>query len=408
MTYRFYRKDFGALELKPLHYDLVFDVAPERVRVTAKQTYLFAGEKPSSELKLNAHNLTVESVSQFKNHSLLGKPPVGIGAKVPDFVAHVASLSGKSELKFEVKAEERFLVVQLPKAVSKGEEIAIETVSVCHPTDNVLEGIYYDYTPDGAPQQMITQCQQYGFQRIVPCVDRMPSKTFYTTTIVADKRYSSLISNGDLAPGFFDPSTKETVYQEIQQCLPGFQTDYPASSPARHVVKYYNHKVNMAPYLFFLGCGTYEVFKRELEYPDGSTFMLELLGLPGIAEKKGALEAVNSLHDCILWVYLSTGAEATLHDEVRRQQYALIKEREELKAKKEKMTALEGKRLEEVRALLKKNDGAWTSTGYKYTGSVYREIAMENSNYGGMENVGNTVSMRLYVTLKDNLHVYVL
>ncbi|MEZ5333892.1 MAG: M1 family aminopeptidase [Methanolobus sp.] len=29
-------------------------------------------------------------------------------------------------------------------------------------------------------------------------------------------------------------------------------------------------------------------------------------------------------------------------------------------------------------------------TGYKYTGTVYREIGMQNSNFGGMENVGNT------------------
>lgn len=29
----------------------------------------------------------------------------------------------------------------------------------------------------------------------------------------------------------------------------------------------------------------------------------------------------------------------------------------------------------------------------QYTGQVYREIAMENSDYGGMENVGNTTIM---------------
>ncbi len=28
--------------------------------------------------------------------------------------------------------------------------------------------------------------------------------------------------------------------------------------------------------------------------------------------------------------------------------------------------------------------------GYAYTGAVYREIAMQNSDFGGMENVGNT------------------
>jgi hypothetical protein len=56
-----------------------------------------------------------------------------------------------------------------------------------------------------------------------------------------------------------------------------------------------------------------------------------------------------------------------------------------------------GEDMAAVRAELKTLIGAWTDTGYTYTGTCYREIAMENSNYGGMENVGNTtiVSSRL-------------
>tara|TARA_R110002050_G_scaffold76467_1_gene163258 strand:- start:41 stop:235 length:195 start_codon:yes stop_codon:yes gene_type:complete len=49
---------------------------------------------------------------------------------------------------------------------------------------------------------MITQCQQHGFQRIAPFVDRMRAKSFYTTTIVADARYKNMITNGNLAPRF--------------------------------------------------------------------------------------------------------------------------------------------------------------------------------------------------------------
>ena len=36
--YRFARADFGALEFMPLHLDLTLDIAPERVRVLARQT----------------------------------------------------------------------------------------------------------------------------------------------------------------------------------------------------------------------------------------------------------------------------------------------------------------------------------------------------------------------------------
>ena len=52
----------------------------------------------------------------------------------------------------------------------------------------------------------------------------------------------------------------------------------------------------------------------------------------------------------------------------------------------------------QVRAELKTLIAAWTKTGYKYTGSVYREIAMINSNYGGMENVGNTTIISSRIT----------
>ena len=111
----------------------------------------------------------------------------------------------------------------------------------------------------------ITLGQQYGFQRIVPCVDRMASKTYYTTTIVADSRYTTMVSNGDLAPGFYDPATNEAIRQtEAQAFLAGNESvlaelavnrpeESGDSKIERQVLKYYNHKVNMAPYLFFLG-----------------------------------------------------------------------------------------------------------------------------------------------------------
>lgn len=45
----------------------------------------------------------------------------------------------------------------------------------------------------------------------------------------------------------------------------------------------------------------------------------------------------------------------------------------------------------------------WTVTGYKYTGQVYREISMENSDYGGMENVGNTTIISSRIAPDDEL-----
>jgi aminopeptidase N len=384
--FRFSRSDFGPLELLPLHYDLIFDMDKEKVRVIATQTYLSNTEAATTELKLNQHDLNIESVEYFEKHSLLGPPPVGLNADIPDFVKHVNSLSEPKKLDFEVKVEERFLLVRLPFELKKGEEIVIKTVSTCKPTDNILEGIYYDYTPKGAPQTMITQCQQYGFQRIVPCVDRMASKTFYTTTIVADERYTNVVTNGDLAPGFYDGKMNAT-FQSIEEAFSSSSNKdiilkSNADSPTRKkVIKYYNHKVNMAPYLFFLGCGTYDVYTKEVEYPDGDTFLLEILCLPGIVTPEDAETSLVALRDSILWLLISTGPEATEHNEEREEIYKLLKARDELKVANNDEFARD---LSAIRAELKALISKWNDTGYKYTGSVYREIAMENSNYGGM------------------------
>jgi len=46
-----------------------------------------------------------------------------------------------------------------------------DAVTEAVPTEHILEGLYYDYAPPHMPRTIITQCQQYGFQRIVPCMD---------------------------------------------------------------------------------------------------------------------------------------------------------------------------------------------------------------------------------------------
>ena len=438
--YRFARSDFGALAFAPLHLDLTIDIAPERVRVLARQTYRYHGAQPTTVLRLSAHDLEIEQVGVFAPHAPLGPPPVGLGAAVPDFVAHVAALraGAVAPAPFEQREYERELLVTLPRAVSRGDEVAVRTVSVCRPTSNVLEGVYYDYTPDGAPPTMITQCQQYGFQRIVPCVDEMLAKTFYTTRIVADARYNRVISNGDLAPCCADAARGGAakplapLAPELGDAaeLAALAADYPADGPARAAYVYYNHVVNMATYLFFLGVGTYDVYSRDVEYPAGDrTIRLELLCLPGVATPSDAAAALGALHDSVLWTYLSCGPELCDHDAARARCYALLAERERLKladdvpapgepgakppaARTQREVLRDRARLKDVRAELKRLMGAWgrDGRGYMYTGTVYREIAMENSDYGGMENVGNTTILSSRLTpskwLDDGGYVY--
>ncbi|RLN50615.1 hypothetical protein BBJ29_010001, partial [Phytophthora kernoviae] len=366
---------------------MVFDITEAKVKVTLQTTLKHVGPQPLTELKLNSKELEIESVERFNKFTPLGDKE--------DFVSHVQSFADPQAQEYEMDKEDHFLVVKLKEPVQSGEEFVLRTVSAATPTENILEGLYFDYTPEGAPKTIITQCQQHGFQRIVPCIDSMDAKAYYTTTIVAGTRYTNIITNGDLAPGYHT-ETGVPVFHPASEVLG-------VEDSSRHVLKYYNHKVNMAPYLFFLGVGTYETFRRTLEFPDGDTTLLEILAFPGFFEPADAKAAVKMLHDSVLWVMVSLGPEACEHHDERKRIYELLEEREALKAKegelclgpneeytKTPLNAADAARLAAVRAELKELLKTWKKTGYKYTGAVYREIAMENSYYGGMENVGNT------------------
>ncbi|TMW57329.1 hypothetical protein Poli38472_003254 [Pythium oligandrum] len=403
--YRFTRADFQPLATKPLHFDMVFDMSESKVKVTLQTTLLHVAAEPLTELKLNSKELEIVSVERFDAFTPLN------GGK--DFVSHVKSFASPRALEYTVDTGDHFLVVKFAQPVTTGQEFVIRTVSVATPTENILEGLYFDYTPKGAPRTIITQCQQHGFQRIVPCIDTMDAKAYYTTTIVADKRYTNIITNGDLAPGFHDDNGVPIFHPAVEVLG--------AADESRHALKYYNHTVNMAPYLFFLGVGSYETYRRTLEFPDGDTTLLEILAFPEFFEPVDAKRAVAMLHDSVLWTMVSLGPEACEHHDERKRIYELLEEREALKAKegplclapgekyeKKPLSSDDEARLAAVRAELKELLKVWKKTGYKYTGAVYREIAMENSNYGGMENVGNTtiVSSCLCPSCRMDDHSY--
>ena len=302
--FKFYPEDFGHLTVKVEHMDLDFEVFDDHTVVQSK-LHVEALED-IKELELNAKKLEVLECSH----------------------------------EYDYRQDEDMMVVKVEAA--KGEKVVIESKTVCRPTKHILEGIYFDETPEGAPPQQITQCQQWGFQRIVPCIDDMTAKCTYRTTITADERYTNLISNGDVV-----------VERE-------------SAGEGRERIVYDNMITPMATYLFFLGCGTYATFEKEFVYPDGDKFMLELL-VPPESDETVARHALDVIHDAIMWIYLFTGPD----------KYANWERSLEIKAKMEKG--------EDCSELIK-----GMNFGYKYTGTVYREIGMQNSDFGGMENVGNT------------------
>ncbi len=327
--FRYLRSDFGEIPVRVLHMDLAFDVEDEKTTVHSK-LHLASGDTALTTLALNANNLEILSVA-----------------------------CEQYPVTYMYDRENSFLHLTFASPVPPGTPFVVETASVCRPTANVLEGLYYDATPPGAPPQQITQCQQWGFQRIVPCIDDMTAKCTYTTTITANAAYTNIISNGDVG---------------VER--------HPAGE-GRDTITYHNCTTPMAPYLFFLGVGTYDTFTRPFEYPDGTSFTLELLVPPG-TDPSLAHESLEILADSILWIYLSTGPETYDKKDVRDDLYRLCRERDEL--------IRDGAAEEEVWAVqvVLAEMAASIEPGYRYTGSVYREIGMQNSDFGGMENVGNT------------------
>ncbi|MBI2548079.1 M1 family metallopeptidase [Candidatus Woesearchaeota archaeon] len=329
--FKYYPQDFGELTVKVLHLDLTFDVYDDHTVVTS----LFTAKTRRSirELAMDAKNLQILEVT-----------------------------GRDMQVTYQYDEPKNKLHVSFAKTLKPGTTFILETKTICRPTKHILEGLYYDETPPGCPPTQITQCQQWGFQRLVPCIDDMTAKCTYTTTIIADERYTNMITNGDVI------ETKRSL------------------GNGRAMITYANTKTPMAPYLFFLGVGTYATFTKAFEDPDGDIFQLELL-VPPQSDPAIAQQALDALADAILWVRIFTGPEAFTGVEQKKKLFSLVKQRDALTEKESSP-----KKEQELKKLRREIKTLALSLilGYKYTGTVYREIGMQNSDFGGMENVGNT------------------
>lgn len=286
-TFKYNHSDFGPLPVRLEHCDIQLNFVADRVEgeIVLRMTALQELDK----LVLDAKDLDIREVTS------------------PDD-------EGRS-LSYEYDRAAGKLVAELPARVQPGNAFNVRVCCACVPSDRILEGIYKDTTPDGCPQQYVSQCQQWGFQRILPILDDCRAKCTMSTTLEADAAYTHLISNGNISRSL-NPAGKPIP-------KPG--------DSARQVITYENF-VPMAPYLFVVCVGTWDVLEDEVLYPSGKQVRLEYLVPPG--RRAGARIPMQILKDSVLW-------------QNRTQ-------------------------------------------GYEYSGDVYRTICMEKSNFGGMENMGNT------------------
>ena len=290
MSFRFNRSDvrLPAAQLNHLEIALSFFES----HVDGWVTLALAAREPLATLELDARDLEIFEVA-FSG----------------------AAQDAARPCPYQVDAARHKLVITLPCPLPAGAAFKVSARCRCVPSDALLEGLYRDVTPPGAPQQFMSQCQQWGFQRILPVIDDCTAKCTFRTTLEGDARYTHLISNGDI-----DRTTN-----------PDGRPVPKRGDPLRKVITYVNN-VPMAPYLFIACAGTWDALTDEVRYPDGRRIALEYLVPPG--KTAGARVPMEILKRSILW------------------QHARL--------------------------------------GYIYPFDTYRTICMEKSNYGGMENVGNT------------------
>lgn len=290
-SYKYFREEFPPLPVKLHHMELYINFLDSYVEV--ENILDVSAVKDLKKIELDARDLEIVDVSWNQ------APPS----------------SGNSHVTYEYLRESNKLVVMLDKPIRTGERFKLRTTTRCIPSEKVLEGIYKDVTPSGAPQQYMSQCQQWGFQRIAPVFDDCRAKCRMLTTIEADARYTHIISNGDI-----DLTRNPAEAPRLK-----------TGDPSRKVITYRND-IPMAPYLFLVCVGTWDTLVDNVTYDSGKTVRLEYLVPPG--RTQGAVVPMAILKESVLWV------KAT--------------------------------------------------QGYEYASDVYRTICMTKSNFGGMENVGNT------------------
>lgn len=292
-SYKYRRRDFGELPVKLNHLEIYLNFLDGVVE--ASNVLDMTAALRLSEVVLDAKDLKVSEVAWVEP---------GAGGAAPG-----------TALDYQCREKDHKLFIRLPRTVESGERFWVRTVTRCVPTDHILEGIYKDATPPGAVQQYMSQCQQWGFQRIMPIVDDCRAKCTMTTTIEADATYTHIISNGNIS----------------RELNPAGKPVPKAGDPTRQIIRYEN-TIPMAPYLFVVCVGTWDMLADAVTFDSGRTVRLEYLVPRGRAPH--ARLPMDILKQAVRWV------------------------RE--------------------------------TQNYEYQLDTYRTICMTKSNFGGMENMGNT------------------
>lgn len=171
-----YRKDYKAPDYLINTVDLHFELDEAVTTVTSKLTVMRnpAAEAGNRPLVLQGEDMHLESVK----------------------------LNGQALAETQYKVDSEHLTLNDVPV-----DFELEIVTTIKPQENLaLEGLYK------SNNLYCTQCESHGFHKITYFLDRPDVMSFYTTTIVADrKKYPILLSNGNLELSKKLPNGKHQV-----------------------------------------------------------------------------------------------------------------------------------------------------------------------------------------------------
>ncbi|GAA0321955.1 aminopeptidase N [Psychrobacter aestuarii] len=146
-------------------------------------------------------------------------------------------------------------------------------VRICPQTNTMLEGLYKAGTGDET--MFVTQCEPEGFRRITPYPDRPDVLSTFTTRLEADKRYPTLLANGNL-----------------------IEAGEVADAPERHYAIWHDptHKPS---YLFACVVANLDVLSDHYTTSDGRKVLLEVYAKAADIDKCHV--GMQALKDAMAW-----------------------------------------------------------------------------------------------------------
>ena len=160
------------------------------------------------------------------------------------------------------------------------EEITLEIqVRICPQTNTTLEGLYK--AGSGDDTMFVTQCEPEGFRKITFYPDRPDVLAIFTTRLEADKRYSTLLANGNLV-----------------------ETGEMADAPDRHYAIWHD-PTNKPSYLFACVVADLDVLTDSYTTSEGREVALELYAKSADIDKCDV--GMQALKDAMKWDEVNYG-----------------------------------------------------------------------------------------------------